>query len=451
MCIPLALYKSDLENPLNILLTNGRFPVSLDLARQLKLLGHHVFVLDPMHYHVCKFSASVTKSFQVPPPRVDRRGFINATLSAVQEAKIHLIVGMHEELYYLAESKEPEITSRLIAPEWTVLLRLHNKWEFSKLLEEAGLDRPRAWLCRNMEDAKKLDRRLDLALKPVFGRASNNVYHLKPDEEGLAEDLNINEEEEYIAQEWLYGDRFCCYAVIREGRVDAFGVYPVEDTIDGSSCVYFRSISHPRILNYVQRLATFLPHQSLPYQASFDIIETPATSTSPSRLVAIECNPRATSGIHLFSGTPNLAHALTIPPSPSALSPSSSPSPSTSLSKRSLSKLGKHHTKTDLTNLTYPIIPTPNTKRQLAPGMMMWKKSERGAKAWLQHMKRLMGSKDVIFNKRDLWPSLMQPFLLTSYYEICREQKRKLPDMFQWELCWVSERPCLVQCFGMKR
>lgn len=32
-------------NALNILLTNGRFPVSIDLARQLKLAGHHVYVV----------------------------------------------------------------------------------------------------------------------------------------------------------------------------------------------------------------------------------------------------------------------------------------------------------------------------------------------------------------------------------------------------------------------
>lgn len=56
---------------LNILLSNGRFPVSIDLARQLKLAGHNVYVVDPMHCHVCKFSNSVKKSYQVPAPHVD--------------------------------------------------------------------------------------------------------------------------------------------------------------------------------------------------------------------------------------------------------------------------------------------------------------------------------------------------------------------------------------------
>ena len=33
-------------------------------------------------------------------------------------------------------------------------------------------------------------------------------------------------------------------------------------------------------------------------------------STGSERLVAIECNPRATSGIHLWSGTPHLANVF---------------------------------------------------------------------------------------------------------------------------------------------
>jgi hypothetical protein len=69
----------------------------------------------------------------------------------------------------------------------------------------------------------------------------------------------------------------------------------------------------------------------------------------------------------------------------------------------------------------------------------MWQKSERGIKAYLGHMGRLMGSKDVVFSKSDLLPSLMQPFLLTSYYEICRERKLGLPEMFQWDLVWLVE------------
>ena len=54
-------------------------------------------------------------------------------------------------------------------------------------------------------------------------------------------------------------------------------------------------------------------------------------------------------------------------------------------------------------------------------------------------MKRLVSSRDVVFSKTDPMPSLMQPFLLTSYYEICRERKLGIAEMFQWDLCWEPE------------
>jgi hypothetical protein len=41
----MCILHSKSSTPLNVLLTNGRFPVSLALARQLKLAGHHVYVV----------------------------------------------------------------------------------------------------------------------------------------------------------------------------------------------------------------------------------------------------------------------------------------------------------------------------------------------------------------------------------------------------------------------
>jgi hypothetical protein len=359
-----------------------------------------------MHYHVCKFSRAVKHSYLVPAPHYDAQGFITAILHAISDAQIDLIIPLHEEIFYLAESQEPEITNRLLAPEWSTLLELHNKWTFSGFLASHSLAAPKAFLCSSPSDVRAAisSTKCSWAVKPVFGRAATHVYHLQPHDdvpEELMEDLASGNQ--YIAQEWLTGQRYCSYMVARAGKIQAFGLYPVVETIDGSSCVYFRSVAHPEIEQYCSRVAAALPGV-VAAQLAFDFIDTPQYG-----VVAIECNPRATSGIHLFSGTTLLAQSLvTGPPAP---------------------KRGERYT-------TFTVIPPQGTRRQLAPGMMMWKKSERGLKAYLAHMKRLMGSKDVVFSGRDLLPSLMQPFLLTSYYEICRERKMKLPDMFQDDVVW---------------
>ncbi|KAF9003038.1 hypothetical protein BDQ17DRAFT_1390651 [Cyathus striatus] len=382
--------KQKANKPLNILLSNGRFPVTLDLARQLHLTGHHIYVVDPMHYHVCKFSNVVKRSYRVPAPYEDPDGYIEGVKCALEAEKIDLLIPMHEEIFFLAAAAETihEIRKVLFAPPMKILITLHSKWEFSKYLSSVGLDVPKTQLCKSYEDILNLDHNTEWALKPVFGRASTNVYHLRPGEPRPKRDeIKINDEIHFVAQEWLYGDRYCSYSVLQDGKVAAYGIYPVKDTIDGSSCVYFESVEQARISDYIDRLAEHLSGVS--GQLAFDFIEI----KHPYRLVAIECNPRATAGIHLFSRTPDLALAMTC-------------------------------------------------RSQLAPGMLMWKrtKTDRNTKSalkqYLLHVKRLTCNRDVIFSSRDLIPSLMQPFLLTSYYEICREKKLQLPTMFQHDLTW---------------
>lgn len=393
---PFDLCRRRLKKPgsLNILLSNGRFPLTIDLARQLKLLGHFVYVVDPMEYHICKFSISVVKSYYVPAPHVDEQGYIKAVKDAVKASKIDLIIPLHEEILYLSGCKEPSILNCLFAPDFDVLIRLHNKWEFTKWLEAAGLDHPQSWLCKSRNDVMGLALDREMALKPVFGRARCGVHHYKP-AEGVPEDLAVDDENHYIAQEWVHGLNYCSYMVVRNGDIQAFCVYPVTETIDGSSCVYFEAIEHPRIFEYCQTIARALPGQS--GQIAFDFIE---EQSPKDRLVAIECNPRATSGVHLFSGTTLLAKALTDP---------------------------RHET---------PSLAQTGHHRQVAPGMMMWDNRDVNVTRYVEHMKRLTSSRDVVFAFNDILPTLMQPFLLTSYYKICQERNLNLPEMFQWDLTW---------------
>lgn len=130
-------------------------------------------------------------------------------------------------------------------------------------------------------------------------------------------------------------------------------------------------------------------------------------------LVTMECNPRATSGIHLWSATPLLARALTD---------------------------SMNDGDTNGEGCVEPQ-PTPTGRqphRQLAPGMLMWE-HDLSPKVFAKHMLRLTISKDVIWKTRDMMPSIAQPFLLTVYYKVCWQRRQKLPDMFQWDLTWQPD------------
>ena len=114
------------------LLSNGRFPVTLDLARQLRHAGREVYCVDSMEYHVCKLSNAVRQCWQVPSPRVDANGYLAGVKSTTERANIDLIIPMHEEILYLVECGDEEIYRRLFAPSLTVLLRMPNKWELTQ-------------------------------------------------------------------------------------------------------------------------------------------------------------------------------------------------------------------------------------------------------------------------------------------------------------------------------
>lgn len=422
---------------LNILLSNGRFPVSLDLARQLRKGGHHVFTVDPMQYHVCKFSIDVKKSWQTPAPSRDPAGYVDAVKRVIRKANIDMIIPIHEEIFYLAESYDKEITERLFAPSFSTLYELHNKWEFHRTLNRCRLDTADTHLCTTRGDIDRLDRSLEWALKPALGRASAGVHHLRPGQEFDAGTIDLSPERPYLAQEWVKGRRYCTYGVVRDGHMQAFGIYPVLETIDGSSSVYFEAVEHEGIKEYVTTLASELQFTG---QMALDFVEegldedelhgSPralyhhvgqrlrglkqpsdeedrngnlgSPSKAPRRLVAIECNPRATSGIHLWSGTPKLALAFQD-------------------TDRKLPELSAK----------------PGFARQTAPGMLMWERKRTSAWRYFQHLNRLLRTRDVIWSLKDFGPVLLQPFLLASYYRICHNMGGiSLAEMFQSDLIW---------------
>ena len=191
-----------------------------------------------MHYHVCKFSVDVKHSYRVAVPRENSDGFVSGVNHAILSASIDLIIPIHEEIFYLAHAAEsdPVLGSKLFAPSFKTLVRMHSKWEFARFLTSIGLDAPESRLCKCYQDVQDLDTGREWALKPVFGRASLNVFHLCPGQplpEIRSDGLNVGDSNHYVAQEWLHGQRYCSYAVLDHGSVAALGSYPVKDTIDG--------------------------------------------------------------------------------------------------------------------------------------------------------------------------------------------------------------------------
>lgn len=109
-----------------------------------------------------------------------------------------------------------------------------------------------------------------------------------------------------MAQQYIKGKAVCTYSIVHEGSVVAHAAYDSRyRTGRSGASVYFEHLDHPAAQEWVQRFAGVIGFSG---QIGFDFIE-----SEDGILYPIECNPRATSGIHLFTPEEGLTEALLNP------------------------------------------------------------------------------------------------------------------------------------------
>ena len=92
-----------------VLLTLGRLPKALTLARALHGAGYRVVIAEPFKWHVCKPSRAVAASYRVPAPNTSQAAYLDALLDIVRSESVDLVLPVSEE----AEGEEnaaPEVT-----------------------------------------------------------------------------------------------------------------------------------------------------------------------------------------------------------------------------------------------------------------------------------------------------------------------------------------------------
>jgi predicted ATP-grasp superfamily ATP-dependent carboligase len=209
---------------------------------------------------------------------------------------------------------------KVLAAPLEQLKKLHSKWEFIKKAESFGLTVPYTKAIHNTEEWKTLcegENSLLLegfVLKPVFSRFAENVQLFGPTVayserlKGLSPShtLQATSERPWIIQQYISGRPLCTYSVAYKGVLVAHAAYEACYTANRGACVYFESLDHPGIMAWVR---TFVEKEQFTGQIAFDFIESYKDQT----LYPLECNPRATSGIHLFSQNDGLEQALLYP------------------------------------------------------------------------------------------------------------------------------------------
>ena len=268
------------------LLTVGRFPKALTLARSLHRHGVRVLVADPLERQLCSVSRSVSKNYQVTAPNNDIRAWETDILDIIDEEQVTDLIPVSEEVCHVANlaPKLPEHV-RYVGPSTSWIRKWHDKLAFVSHAIDRGVTAPSVFTTADPE-ARGLVSRTECVLKPRRGCSGTDVSFIPPGSK-LPPPSN-----DLLVQRKVEGTHLCTLSWVASGRVMATASYR-GTTHSGTVAVGFKSAPTP--FSVQQWIEQFVSDTDTTGFISFDFILDRCGIPW-----GIECNPRASSGIHFF-------------------------------------------------------------------------------------------------------------------------------------------------------
>jgi hypothetical protein len=273
------------------LVTGARAPVALHMARLLGSAGHRVILTDTMRRPLGA-ATRFARYERTPSPRFALDAYGQAISRIVARQEVDLILPTCEEVFHLARLRdEAGLPLPVFAPGFDRLAQVHSKHAFIGLCEWLGLYVPKTYLLSGLPDLDALrDRAGEMVFKPVWSRFAEHVL-IRPDPRGL-DAITPSPALPWVAQDYLPGTELCAYAVAHEGRVSALATYRALARAGTGAAVAFAPVEDAGVRDFVER---FVAGTGWSGQVSFDLMR-----MADDRVLPLECNPRATSGLHFF-------------------------------------------------------------------------------------------------------------------------------------------------------
>ncbi|WP_225748133.1 carbamoyl-phosphate synthase large subunit [Eikenella sp. Marseille-P7795] len=275
---------------MNLLITSPRAPVALEWARFARSGGHRVVFCDSLRFPVGAF-AGLGEYRRIPPPRLDFAGYAQAMAELVAQADC--VIPTCEDIFYLAKLDLPAAErAKCRMPDNETLFALHDKFRFfARMPQGTAVRFPETRRVASPDEVRLDDDTRKTVLKPVYSRFGRSV--VRGVREGSLKHLRIGADYPWVQQEFIAGQGVCNYAVCERGKVLAHAAYRPRYLLNGAASTYFEPLHDSRLDEFVARFAAQNAYHG---QAAFDFID------DGRDLWLIECNPRATSGLHLLRG-----------------------------------------------------------------------------------------------------------------------------------------------------
>lgn len=280
-----------------VLLTLGRLPKALDLARGFHAAGCRVLVAEPMKRHLTGASNSVAASFATRAPATDHQGYLEDLLAIIVRERVDLVVPVSEESMHVGflHGRLPPDTC-LAAPSGAWLVGLHSKLGFVETARAHTLPIPPSARADTPEAAAIASEHRHV-VKPILGCGGRNI-RIRP--AGLLEKPSPSD----LVQRFVEGPHLSSFTLARRGRSLVTAIYQ-GTLMSGTVAVRFERADNACITAWIDRFIAATGYEGF---LSFDFI------LDGDQPLAIECNPRVTSGVHFVEPEP-LARALLDPAS----------------------------------------------------------------------------------------------------------------------------------------
>ncbi len=282
-----------------VLLTLGRLPKALDLARGFSRAGCRVLVADPFGRTLTGASRHVAREFAVPPPSAGKAAYLAALARIVADERVDLIVPVSEETMHVAHVRDqidPGVRLFTMPPDRVIAL--HDKAGFVRAAQATGLGVPETHLL-GTPAGRDLAQRGDVVVKPVFSCSGRGMRVVR---QGCALP-EADRARPAVVQRFIAGNEFSSCTIAHAGRVAATMVYR-GTVLSGSVAVAFERVERPAIERWI---AAFVQASGWSGFIAFDFIVNGA-----GEVWGIECNPRATSGVHFWQAD-DIARAVLDP------------------------------------------------------------------------------------------------------------------------------------------
>ena len=268
------------------LLTVGRFPAALTLARSLHEHGVRVIVADPLKRQLCSVSRAVAKTFQVAPPNDDIEGWEQDILDIIEREKVTDLIPTSEEVCHVANlaPRLPD-TIRYVGPPAKWIAQWHDKLQFVNYAISRGVTAPSTYTTSDGE-ARALIRQTECVLKPRRGCSGTEVSFIPPGS------TLPPPSQDMLLQRRVEGNHLYTLSWVDAGEVRATASYR-GSTHSGTVAVGFQSAPTP--FSVKQWIEQYVADTDVTGFLSFDFILD--RSGIP---WGIECNPRLSSGVHFI-------------------------------------------------------------------------------------------------------------------------------------------------------